>query len=107
MAVVDYDNQEILSNNISQIKISAVTFNATLKGIDYAKVTQGVGLFDNLQFIYPSGGQNIEYVANSKAIDKTLINIVFGSQLSNNTIFVDFRWCQPGEIQQADKTCRK
>lgn len=92
LAIIDYDRQEITNDDTSQIKISSVTTNSSIMGIDYAKVIDGVGTFDNLQFIYEPGAQNIEFIANSKTIDSDLINLVLGPTVSNNSISVNFRW---------------
>lgn len=98
LALVDYDRQEISNQNTTQIKITPVTSSAGLSGVDYAKVSQGVGVFDNLIFESEPGSTNVAYRASSKAINQNKINNVFGGQLSENLVNVNFRFCQPGEI---------
>lgn len=91
LALVDYDNQEIKNDNISQITIAPVAANAKIKGVDYAKLAQGVGQFDSLIFEYAPGTQNVEYVAVSTTINQNMINSVYGQQFSNNSVNVNFR----------------
>ncbi|CAI2367995.1 unnamed protein product [Moneuplotes crassus] len=105
-SIIDYDEQEIENDNTSQIKISPVTPNATVKGIDYARVTKGVGIFENLRFIYKPGAEKIQYVVNSKSLDKPLLRTILGSYVADNLLTVDFRWCKPGEIIESNHSCR-
>lgn len=105
LSIVDYDGQEIKNDNTSQIKIVPVTINANAKGVNYAKLTQGVGQFSGLIFEYAPGSPNVKYVATSSEIDQDMIETVFGQQFSNNSVTVNFRYCQPGEIQDSEASC--
>lgn len=107
LSLVDYDNQEILIDNTSKIRLSGVTTDAIILGFDSAKINKGVSVFSNLRFIHSPGTTEVKFKASSQSIDSALINRIFGKQFSNNTIYVDFRWCKPGEIQQEDNTCRE
>lgn len=107
LSLVDYDNQEISNDNTSQIKLNGITNGSKILGFDSAKVDKGVGVFNNLIFIHSPGKTDVEFQANSKIIDSTLINKVFGHQFSNNTIYVSFRWCKPGEVQIGKDICNK
>ena len=107
VALLDYDDQEITTDNTSQIKLQGVTPTAIIAGTDYAKVVKGVGIFDNLVFVFKPGSEHIQYQATSKAIDSSKIRAVFGSVISNNTIDVSFRFCQPGEIERDKTYCDK
>ena len=55
MFLVDYDSQtmNLVSNN--QIRISSVTNEARLKGVDYSVLVNGQANFENLQFVYGPG----------------------------------------------------
>lgn len=107
VSLLDYDNQEIATDNTSQVKIQGVTLSAIITGTDYAKVVKGVGTFDNLVFVYKPGSQNVQYQTTSKAIDSAKIRTIFGSLISNNTVDVNFRFCQPGEIEREKVKCEK
>jgi hypothetical protein len=91
LTLVDYDDQEIMNDDTSQIRISPVTENAIVTGVDYAKSTKGVGEFSGLIFEYTPGSANIKYVASSTAIDQSMISNVFGQQFDNNSVNVNFR----------------
>ncbi|CAI2376317.1 unnamed protein product [Moneuplotes crassus] len=104
LKLVDYDEQEIATDSTSQIKISPIASNASVTGIDYAQVKNGVGTFDNLVLQAAPGKTGIEYRAFSKSIDSNLVTRVYGS-VNRNLITVDFRWCQPGEMYSGNETC--
>jgi hypothetical protein len=91
LTLVDYDDQEIMNDDTSQIKISPVTENAKATGVNYAKSTKGVGEFSGLIFEYTPGSADIKYVASSTAIDQSMISNVFGQQFDNNSVSVNFR----------------
>ncbi|CAI2363934.1 unnamed protein product [Moneuplotes crassus] len=104
LQIVDHDGQNIATDSTSQIKISPITSNTFLTGIDYAQVKNGVGTFDNLVFQAAPGKSGIEYKAFSKSIDSSLVTRVYGS-IDQNLITVNFRWCQPGEMYSSNETC--
>ncbi|CAI2365911.1 unnamed protein product [Moneuplotes crassus] len=104
LKLVDYDGQEITTDSTSQIKIFPITSNASLIGIDYAQVRNGIGAFDNLVLQAAPGRPGVEYRAFSKSIDESLVTKVYGS-VDQNLITVNFRWCQPGEMHSGIETC--
>ena len=101
----DFDNQTMNLDNASQIKISPVTSNAKVSGIDFARSINGVGSFSSLYFVYKPGAQNVIFQANSKAIDSSLVKSVFGSTISNFSISVNFRYWKPGEYIVSSQEC--
>ena len=90
LTIVDYDNQvmNLLSN--SQVKIVAVTNNASVKGIDSSKLIGGVAEFDNIQFVYRPGHSNTTYLAISNLIDANKVSYI--DVPTDNTISVSFRY---------------
>ena len=105
MLLVDYDRQtmNLVSNN--QIKISSATNEAELKGVDYLVLVNGQANFENLQFVYGPGRNNIEYIAACDLIDSDKVSYL--NLPTNNSIDVSFRYCQPGEVVINNKTCLK
>ena len=101
----DYDNQTMNLENSSQIKLSPITTNAKVKGTDFAKSVNGTGAFNNLFFVYKPGVSNILFQASSKSINSALIKTVFGNQISNNSIIVNFRYWKPGEYAVDSQEC--
>lgn len=108
LALMDYDNQVMVLNNENQILITPVDpTNSSMQGFNAALLQQGVASFDNLIAIATPGQSGVEYRASSNAIDMALINSAFGSQISDNLITVNFRFCKPGEQQYSDTECRE
>ena len=103
LLLVDYDNQTMNLVNSNQIKISAITSGARLLGIDSASLVNGEAEFDNLQFVYTPGQANIQYIATCNQIDSNKVSYL--DLLTNDTINVSFRYCQPGEIMIDGSTC--
>ena len=108
LALVDYDNQTMVLENASQISIFAKnSSDVKALGTNTALLRQGVAVFDSIIFAASPGETGAEYYATSKAIDTDKISNAYGGPVSNNTISVDFRYCQPGEEITADNQCRK
>ena len=63
MSLIDYDNQIMNLVSNSQIKIVPVTTDAKVQGVDYSVLINGESKFENLQFVYGPGQENIEYIA--------------------------------------------
>ena len=107
LALVDYDNQVMNLNNVSQIIINPVNRTlSTILGTNAALLKSGIGTFDNIIAVAAPGMTNVQYRATSKAIDNTKITDVFGAPLSNNSIAMNFRYWRPGEIQQSNQEWR-
>ncbi|CAI2378198.1 unnamed protein product [Moneuplotes crassus] len=97
-AIKDYDNQIMVLDSLNQISIASNNSTvAEVKGFNIQPLVNGVASFDNFVVNSDPGQTGVTLTANSKAIDKSLISTVFGNQISNNTIEVGFRFCQPGE----------
>lgn len=99
LVLADYDNQTMVLDDSSQIKISALDANSKVSGTDSVKVSKGIAEFSNLIFISKVGSKNVKYQATSKGIDNTKIQRAFGNAISENKIDVSFRYCKPGEIE--------
>ena len=103
----DYDDQVMVLDNSDQIAISAVDAQtSSISGTNVGLLNQGVASFDNLIFVSTPGSTNILYRATSKVIDSDKIQNVFGQSISSNNIYVDFRYCKPGEIVTSDNQCQ-
>ena len=103
LRLVDYDGQTMNLVNNSQIKISPITDNARMLGIDSASLVNGEAEFDNLQFVYIPGQQDIQYIATCNLIDSNKVSYL--DLPTNDTISVSFRYCQPGELMINNSTC--
>ena len=90
LRLVDYDGQTMNLVDNSQIKISPITENARMLGIDSASLVNGEAEFDNLQFVYIPGETNIEYIATCKLIDSKKVSYL--NLPTNDTISVSFRY---------------
>ena len=104
----DFDNQVMVLDNSNQIVISVIdTQTSSVSGTNAGLLRQGIASFQNLIFISTPGSTGILYRATSKAIDVDKIQNVFGQQISENNINVDFRFCRPGEIMTSENQCQK
>jgi predicted outer membrane repeat protein len=97
-ALLDYDNQTMVLNNVNQIIINPVNSSqASVVGTNAVLLKNGVASFTNLVAIAQPGSQNIKFQASSKAINNAKINQIYGSAVSDNFINFNFRNCMPGE----------
>jgi hypothetical protein len=90
--LIDYDNQTIVLANTGQIKIVPVSSNATVSGIDAAKITLGAAIFDDLAFNYRPGVNSIKFKATSAFIDSKKTSYLVLP--TDNSITVNFRYCK-------------
>ena len=105
LAIMDYDEQIMILNNINQVQISPVNRSiVTMKGVSTALLKRGISTFSNIIADTKPGSANILFQASSKAIDLSKIKDVY-FEVNNNIITTNFRFCKPGEIQQSDNTC--
>ena len=104
----DYDDQVMVLDNSDQLTISAInTQSSSISGINVGLLNQGVTSFDNLRFISAPGSTNVHYRISSKVIDSDKIQNVFGQSISDNNIYVDFRYCEPGEFITSTNQCEE
>ena len=107
LGLYDYDDQIMILDSSDQISISPVDLQSSdISGINVGLLSQGSTSFDNVAFISSPGLVNVQFKATSKAIDDDKIQNVFGNTVSNNTINVNFRFCQPGEIITNNNQCQ-
>ena len=105
LAIMDYDEQIMVLNNINQVQISPVNKSiVTMKGVSTALLKRGISTFSNIIADTKPGNVNILFQASSKATDLSKVKNVY-FKVSNNLITTNFRFCKPGEIQQKDNTC--
>jgi hypothetical protein len=109
LSLVDYDNQKMVLDNESTIKITPSSANSSISGIDYAKVTAGVANFDELIFESKAGTSDKIYSLNSAAIDRDIVQVVTTDQeyqeIYSSSLNVSFRYCQPGEQEFSSGLC--
>jgi hypothetical protein len=111
-ALVDYDGQIMNLENYNVAKISSSTAEVSISGIDYAKFTNGISEFSNIVFVGMPGRKNAEYFVTTNAIDSAIVPSALMMTPSDATdydtkLIVNFRYCQPGEVQTASNTCRE
>lgn len=92
-ALVDADDQTMVLDDVSILKMTPITSNSSVTGTDFAKVVNGVGSFQGVTFKSHPGGQNIVYRITSEAIS-TYFDLT-----------VSFRYCMPGEFLESDGSC--
>ena len=90
MSLVDYDNQIMNLVSNSRIKIISITNLAKLQSTDYSILTNGEAEFDNIEFVYAPGQDNIQYLATCDLIDSNKVSYL--SLPTNNSIDVSFRY---------------
>jgi len=106
LSLLDVDDQVMIQNNINQIIITPLdSTNSSILGFNSQLLKSGVSSFNNIIAVASPGKQNVKYQANWKAIDKTLISEVYGGQISDNLITMNFRYCQPGEMKLGNTSC--
>ena len=71
--LIDYDNQTMVLENSQIVKITPVTINATISGIDSAKFIAGVAVLDNFALVSRPGQSGVEYEITTNAIDPDII----------------------------------
>ena len=108
LGLYDYDDQIMILDSSNQISISPVDQQSSgISGVNVGLLNKGSSSFDRVIFISPPGSVNVQFKATSKAIDDDKIQNVFQNTISNNTIYVNFRFCQPGEIITNNSQCQE
>ena len=106
LGLYDYDDQIMLLDSSNQIAISAInTQTSSISGTSTGLLSEGKVGFDSLIFVSSPGNPNVQYRATSKALDNNMITEVFGQSISDNDIYVNFRYCKPGETIIDGNTC--
>jgi hypothetical protein len=96
-ALLDYDNQTIVTNSENDITITSSSSASAIAGVNSVLLQNGVATFSGLTAMAPPGSKNLIFKASSKAIDRSKITKIFGSEVSKNQLILNFRNCQPGE----------
>jgi hypothetical protein len=104
LALLDYDNQVMVLDETSQILFAPQNSSASsISGTNSELVRNGISAFDGLIATAHPGDADVVFVASSKSIDHVKVAQVFGSEVSESLIKLDFRYCQPGEQIVGDK----
>lgn len=109
LSLVDYDDQEMVLENESTIKITPISANSSISGNDYSKVSAGVAEFPQITFVSKAGTVGKLYLLDSKAIDDSKVKAITTDQeykeIYASHLNVSFRYCQPGEQENSDGQC--
>ena len=108
LALKDFDNQTMVLEHSNIAKISPITANASIEGIDYGKFRNGIATLQGLAFVSNPGTKNVEFSITSKAIDTTIISQILATtpeelKAYSTSLTANFRYCQPGEIEEKGK----
>lgn len=95
--LVDYDNQVMVLDDESQIELKTIQDGTFITGTTSEKLYKGIAQLDNLYFESSPGDVNIEYGVTSKSIDDVKISLAYNLTSTITPIFVNFRYCMPGE----------
>lgn len=93
--LLDHQSQVLSLMNKSQIKITSVSSEAYVLGVNSAQITEGKATFENLIFEYKPGGRDVEFKMSWADIDKEKTK--FFEMPTEDVIKVNFRFCNPGE----------
>jgi predicted outer membrane repeat protein len=96
-ALMDYDNQTILTNSENEITLVSPHNISSIIGINTVLLEKGVATFDGIAAVAPIGAKNQVFHVSSRGINRVKIAQIFGSQISENNLILNFRNCQPGE----------
>jgi hypothetical protein len=102
LALFDFDNQITSLINTGNIKILPQTKNAKIRGTVSSKIVNGVSFFTKIIFELKPGAVFVKYFASTNAIDQHKTKYL--DLLTDNSIAVSFRYCEPGEIVQDHST---
>jgi len=98
LALIDYDNQVISTDQSSQILIIAKNqSNSRIGGTNAIVVKNGIANFDSLSAVSEPGSPNIPFLVSSQGIDESKVLSVFNSTVTQPDLIMDFRFWSPGE----------
>ena len=101
----DYDDQIMVLNNIDQIRINPTQPDlSSIKGVNSRILVKGIATFDEFTAVAEPGSSNIQFKVSSKAINDVKVNAVYGNNIPNSILTINFRYCQPGEYM-LNNTC--
>jgi hypothetical protein len=108
-ALVDYDDQEMVLDDESTIKISSVTVGSSVSRTSSEKVTAGLAKFDAVILGSIAGSTNTIFSLTSRDIVDAKVEVVTTDQEYIDTytshLNISFRYCQPGEYQTSAGYC--
>jgi len=92
LALLDYDDQVFTLDNSSLINILSLNPDASVRGVNVAKVNNGVVNFDDLVFTSQPGSSNIEFTVSSNSINKHKVSLTHNDEITQSHLHVDFRY---------------
>ena len=97
LALYDQDDQIVVADSVSQITISGDSIKTKVAGTNLLKVNKGTANFSNIVFYSDPGTSISKFTLTSSGIPLSNLKTVYGSNYTINNVFVNFRFCQPGE----------
>lgn len=109
--VIDKDNQVMNLIDGYTVNIETMSTDYRVRGTTTAMINKGIATFNDLIFISEPGSTDIIYEITSKILDSEQIKNGLGLTTETekeyeNDLFVTFRQCKPGEIEQSNE-CRE
>ena len=92
LVLADYDNQQMVLDNMTQIKIFPSANSSKTSGVNSEKVVSGVADFKSLIFVGEPGSQNVTFVVESKALSDPKISEIYGANAFSNKVSVSLRY---------------
>lgn len=99
LAMFDNEDQIMALDNASQIVITANDSSSSISGINAIQVDSGQVVFDDITFVSHPGSTRVPFTVTSATIDLEKLKLRYGSNHTLEKLYIDFRWCEPGEIQ--------
>ena len=103
--LVDHDDQIILTDSSSTIKINKIDDDTSVDGVKVVVVSQGSASFDEVIFKAKPGSSNVMFEVTSTAINNDILMLQYNGTAYDNNIDTSFRYCESGEVEVNDQ-CR-
>ena len=101
--LVDHDEQIVLTDDSSTIKINNMHNDTLVDGVKVVVVSQGSASFEEVIFRAKPGSSSVKFEVTSTAIDNEILNLQYNNTLYDNNIEASFRYCESGEIEVNDQ----
>ena len=101
--LVDHDDQIILTDSSSTIKINKIDDDTSVDGVKAVVVSQGSASFDEVIFKAKPGSSNVMFEVTSTAIKNDILMLQYNGTAYDNNIDTSFRYCESGEIEVNDQ----
>ena len=103
LVIVNSEEDSVMTNDyLSTIQFVPIDNDTEVKGHSTVTVNSGVGNFEGIEFIAAPGRSNVHYLIKSSAINYGIVQHIDPVKYAEQIISVNFRWCEPGEIQRGN-----